>query len=96
MIDWGLAMQNFKAGIDLALRSRRRDPESRQLHGALFELVGHDWALTEARVESRNTGEWPYPPPTAVRVVGGRSAPYRRRCHEPLGHPTWNRMNSLL
>jgi hypothetical protein len=50
--DWPLALRNLQRTIDVAVRARRKDSGAWRLVGALFELVGDDWALTEAGVES--------------------------------------------
>lgn len=51
-LDWGLALSNLQRTLRVAVGSRRRDPGAWHLGGALYELVGSDWAITEAGVES--------------------------------------------
>ena len=50
-LDWPSALRNLQKSLDLAIRSRRRDGSDGLLHGALFELVGDDWAITDAGLE---------------------------------------------
>lgn len=50
-LDWGAAMRNFRRSLETAIRSRRRDPGAWALHGPLYELVGDEWAITEAGLE---------------------------------------------
>jgi hypothetical protein len=50
-LDWPMALRNLQKSLDLAIRSRRRDGSSGLIRGALFELVGDDWAITEAGLE---------------------------------------------
>lgn len=52
-VDWSLTMRNLQRSLDLAITSRRGDTNTWHLNGALFQLVGTDWALTEAGIESR-------------------------------------------
>lgn len=54
-MDWPLALRNLHRAIALAVPSRRDGVVSAswRLHGALFELIDEDWALTEAGVENR-------------------------------------------
>lgn len=51
---WEQALQNLRYAIDIAVRSRRRDPGALHLHGALAELVNDDWVITEAGLECPN------------------------------------------
>lgn len=55
-LDWPLALRNLQRTLEVAIRSRRRDPGAWHLHGALFELVGNEWAIAEGGIEcpSRN------------------------------------------
>ena len=56
-IDWGQVFRDLRTAIQLAVAYKRRDPEaSWRLHGALYEIHGTDWAITEAGVEYRPTG----------------------------------------
>ena len=50
-LDWPMALRNLKKSLDLAIRSRRRDGSPGLIQGALFELVGDDWAITDAGLE---------------------------------------------
>lgn len=50
-LDWPMALRNLQRSLDIAIRSRRRDDSEGLLQGALFELVGEDWAITEAGLE---------------------------------------------
>ncbi len=54
-VNWSLAMENFRRSLDLAITSRRDGSAAGpwRLNGALYELVGDDWAVTEAGIESR-------------------------------------------
>lgn len=54
-VNWSLAMENFRRSLALTIASRRDGSAAGpwRLHGALYELVGDDWALTEAGIESR-------------------------------------------
>lgn len=54
-IDWSLTMRNLQTSLDLAIASCRGDMRAWHLNGALFELVGTDWALTEAGIENRQS-----------------------------------------
>lgn len=50
-LDWRMALRNLQRSLDLAIRSRRRDTDEWVIEGALFELVGEEWAVTEAGLE---------------------------------------------
>lgn len=52
-LDWSLAIANLKKSLDVAFRSRRREPEAWLLDGRLHELLGDDWAVTTAGLEHR-------------------------------------------
>lgn len=51
--DWSLTIANLKKSLDVALRSRRREPGAWLLEGRLYELLGDDWAVTTAGLEHR-------------------------------------------
>ena len=56
-IDWGQVFRDLRTAIQLAVAYKRRDPDVPwRLHGALYEIHGRDWAITEAGVEYRPTG----------------------------------------
>jgi len=55
-LDWSLALRNLKRSLDTAISSRRRDEGAWHLRGPLIELVGDDWAITTAGLESRRHG----------------------------------------
>ena len=56
-IDWGQVFRDLRTAIQLAVAYKRRDPDVPwRLHGALYEIHGTDWAITEAGVEYRPTG----------------------------------------
>ncbi len=56
-IDWGQVFRDLRTAIQLAVAYKRRDPDAPwRLHGALYEIHGTDWAITEAGVEYRPTG----------------------------------------
>jgi len=50
-LDWPLALRNLMRSLDIAMSARRRDPDAWKLHGSLVELVGEDWAITDAGLE---------------------------------------------
>lgn len=50
-LDWQMALRNLQRSLDIAIRSRRRDTSEGLLQGALFELVGEDWAITDSGIE---------------------------------------------
>lgn len=54
-LDWPMALRNLKSSLDLAIRSRRRDGTG-WLTGALYEMVGEGWAITDAGVERAGYG----------------------------------------
>lgn len=58
-LDWPLALRNLHRALELAVTSRRggETTGSWHLHGALFELIGEDWAITEAGIENRTRGQ---------------------------------------
>jgi hypothetical protein len=54
-LNWTMVMANLQRGLGLAIASRR-DGETAgpwRLNGALYELVGTDWPITTAGIESR-------------------------------------------
>lgn len=56
-IDWGQIFRDLRTAIQLAVAYKRHDQDVPwRLHGALFEIHGKDWAITEAGVEYRPTG----------------------------------------
>ena len=56
-IDWGQVFRDLRTAIQLAVAYKRRDQAAPwRLHGALYEMHGKDWAITEAGVEYRSTG----------------------------------------
>jgi Protein kinase domain len=56
-IDWGQVFRDLRTAIQLAVAYKRRDQDVPwRLHGALYEIHGKDWAITEAGVEYRPTG----------------------------------------
>ena len=55
-LNWPMALRNLKRSLDLAVRSRRRDGTGLVLEGALFELVGEEWAITDAGIECPTEG----------------------------------------
>ena len=58
-LDWPLALRNLHRALELAVTSRRDGDavSSWRLHGALYELIGEDWAITEAGIENRALGQ---------------------------------------
>jgi hypothetical protein len=54
-LDWALALRNLRRSLALTVASRRDGTAAGpwQLRGALYELVGEDWAITEAGIENR-------------------------------------------
>jgi hypothetical protein len=48
---WDHALLNLQMALDIAVRSRRRDPGSIHLRGALAELVDRQWMITEGGLE---------------------------------------------
>jgi hypothetical protein len=78
--DWTLTIANLKKSLDVALRSRRREPGVWLLDGRLYELLGDDWAVTTAGLEHR-------PEPTFIVPAAGflrRHAPGRDRSLEAI------------
>jgi serine/threonine protein kinase len=56
-IDWGQVFRDLHTAIQLAVAYKRRDQNAPwRLHGALYEIHGKDWAITEAGVEYRPAG----------------------------------------
>jgi len=56
-IDWGHVFRELHRAVELAVAYKRRDPTtSWKLHGALYELHGRNWAITEAGIEHRPSG----------------------------------------
>jgi hypothetical protein len=58
-LDWPLALRNLHRALSLAVTSRRdgEAASSWRLYGALYELIGDDWAITEAGVENQALGQ---------------------------------------
>jgi hypothetical protein len=54
--DWPTALRNLIRGLDIALRSRRRDSGAWLLQDTVYEFVGTEWALTYQGIESRTGG----------------------------------------
>lgn len=55
-LDWELALRNLQRSIDVAISSRRRDPDAWHLNGAVIELVGQDWVISTAGLECPSRG----------------------------------------
>lgn len=55
-LDWQETIRSLIRSLEVAIRSTRRDPGAWHLGGALIELVGDDWALSEAGIEHRHRG----------------------------------------
>jgi hypothetical protein len=55
-VDWTVTMENLQRSLALAIASRRggSSADPWRLHGALYELIGDNWAITTAGVESRH------------------------------------------
>jgi hypothetical protein len=51
-----MALRNLQRSLDIAIRSRRKDDGDFLIHGALFELVGEEWAISEAGLECPTRG----------------------------------------
>lgn len=56
MLNWQLALQNLQRTVDVAIRSRRKDPGAWHLADQLDRLVGDDWAITKAGIERLGHG----------------------------------------
>lgn len=58
-VNWTVTMENLQRSLALAIASRRGGSSagSSRLRGALYELIGDDWAITTAGVESRQANE---------------------------------------
>jgi hypothetical protein len=58
-LDWPLALRNLHRALELAVTSRREGEAigSWRLHGALYELIGEGWAITEAGIENKALGK---------------------------------------
>jgi hypothetical protein len=54
--DWALALHNLQRSLDVAVRSQRHDSSDWIVEGALFELVGDDWAITMYGLECPERG----------------------------------------
>jgi hypothetical protein len=78
--DWSLALANLKKSVDIALRSRRREPGAWLLDGRLYELLGDDWAVTTAGLEHRPEPTFIIPAAEFLR----RHAPGRDRSPEDI------------
>jgi hypothetical protein len=55
-LDWPFCLESLQRGLDIAIRSRRRDANAWHLTGRLRELVGMDWAITETAIEAPGHG----------------------------------------
>jgi hypothetical protein len=56
-INWGQVFRDLRTAIQLSVSYKRREQNVPwRLHGALYEMHGNDWAITEAGVEYRPTG----------------------------------------
>jgi hypothetical protein len=77
-LDWPLALRNLHRALELAVTSRRDGQAvgTWRLHGALYELIGEDWAITEAGVENR-----------ADSNVVLRESDFPATSHKPWGKP---------
>jgi hypothetical protein len=62
---WATAIGNLQRTIAVAMASRRRDSGAWVLGGSVIELVGSEWAITEAGLEAPRHGF----------IVGQRSFP---------------------
>jgi hypothetical protein len=90
--DWSLAIGNLRKSLDVAFRSKRREPGAWHLDGSLHELLGDDWAVTTAGLEHR-----PDPPflvPAAEflrRLAPGRDPRPEESARQALLNmrPTW-------
>ncbi len=51
-LQWAVAVRNLRRTIEVAVASRRRDGGAWWLKGAVYELVGDEWAITEGGLES--------------------------------------------
>ncbi len=57
-INWAQVFRDLHRAIVLAVAYKRRDPFAPwKLHGAMYELHGEDWAITQAGVEYRPIGQ---------------------------------------
>ncbi|MGB3439484.1 MAG: hypothetical protein WBA97_12100 [Actinophytocola sp.] len=92
-VDWTLALRNLQDSLRLATTSRRREGATWELQEPLYEMVGSNWALTTAGVESRPANgvlipESDFP----SRSVGSKSADRGRRVDPadwPPPQPDW-------
>lgn len=79
-LDWPMALRNLQRSLELAIRSRRRDGDGTIIEGALFEIVGEDWAITDAGLECPSHGfvlhesEFPERNVAALRQMRGGEA----------------------
>lgn len=79
-LDWPMALSNLQRSLDVAIRSRRRDGDRATIEGALFELVGEDWAITDVGLECPSHGfvlhesEFPERNVAALRRMRGGEA----------------------
>ena len=55
-LDWQQTIQNLIRTLDVAIKSQRRTEGAWNLHGPLIELVGDNWALTDAGIECPDKG----------------------------------------
>ncbi|WP_328613253.1 hypothetical protein OHS18_30885 [Amycolatopsis sp. NBC_00355] len=53
-VDWSMVMRNLQRSLELSIASRRGDTLPWRLHGPLIQLIGSDWAITEAGIEARH------------------------------------------
>ena len=57
-VNWEQAFRDLHRAIVLSVAYKRRDTTAKwQLHGGLYELHGEDWAITEAGIEYRPSGQ---------------------------------------
>lgn len=89
-LDWPLALRNLHRALKVAVTSRRDGDAagSWRLHGALYELVGQDWAITEAGIENQRQGQVAL---AESEFPATRSKPWGKPAGEwPPERPEWS------
>lgn len=97
-LDWTLALHNLQRSLKLAVASRRDGDGAGpwRLHGALHELVGEDWAITEAGIEHRQHNDVILPesdfPQTPNRRSGKPVDTWPPACPSYANADEWERL----
>ena len=97
-LDWPMALRNLKRSLDLAIRSRRRDGSSDAIQGALIELIGAHWAITDAGLECPShdyilsQSDFPARAPVRPGQPRSESEPWTPEAPDWVDQDLWNEL----